>query len=80
MQYRGCWLLDCWHTDRGCIIRILRRPEVLAVTGLCYTSIFNMMKLGKFPASRKLGARAVGWIEKEVEEWMESLQGASSVN
>lgn len=47
--------------------KIMRRPEVLAATGLCYTSIFNMMKKGTFPARRKLSGRAVGWIKAEVD-------------
>lgn len=53
---------------------IMRRPEVLAATGLCYTSIFKMMKKGTFPARRQLTARSVGWIKSEVDAWIAGLQ------
>jgi prophage regulatory protein len=53
---------------------IMKRPEVLAATGLCYTSIYNMEKRGNFPARRQLSARSVGWIRHEVEAWIEGLQ------
>jgi prophage regulatory protein len=56
---------------------ILRRKEVLAATGLCYTSIYNMEKIGTFPARRKLGVRAVCWIKEEVDAWIEGLGLAS---
>jgi prophage regulatory protein len=56
---------------------IMKRQEVVAATGLCYTSIYNKEKRGEFPARRKLGAgkaRGVGWIRHEVEAWIDGLQ------
>lgn len=53
---------------------IMKRAEVLEVTGLCYTSIYNKEKRGEFPARRKLGARSVGWVRHEVEAWIDGLQ------
>lgn len=55
-------------------MQIMRKPEVLAATGLCNTTIYNLEKKGAFPASRKLTGRSVGWIRKEVEAWIENLQ------
>lgn len=52
---------------------IMRKPEVLAATGLCNTTIYNLEKRGKFPAHRKLGCRAVGWIKEEVDKWIADL-------
>lgn len=49
---------------------IMKRQEVVAATGMCYTSIYNKEKVGKFPARRKLGTRSVGWIRQEVEAWI----------
>jgi prophage regulatory protein len=54
-------------------MKIMRRPEVLAATGLCYTSIFNKMKAGDFPLSKQLTSRSVGWIKEEVEAWIAAL-------
>jgi len=55
-------------------MQIMRKPEVLAATGLCNTTIYNLEKKGKFPASRKLGCKSVGWIRQEVEAWIDNLQ------
>jgi len=52
---------------------IMRRKEVTEATGLSYTSIFNKERAGAFPARRKLGVRAVGWVRSEVEAWIHDL-------
>ncbi len=51
-------------------VRFLRLPEVLARTGLSRSTIYVRLEQGRFPRPVSLGARAVGWIESEVEEWM----------
>ena len=56
-------------------IRILRRPEVQARTGLSRSTIYAMMAVRTFPTPIKLGVRAVGWPEFEISEWLESRQG-----
>ena len=62
-------------------IRIIRLNEVLSRTGYGRTSIYRKMEEGTFPKSLKLGGppkvpdtfdcRAVGWIEHEVDHWIE---------
>mgnify|MGYP000512952527 CR=1 FL=1 len=52
---------------------ILRLSQVIAITGLSRASIYAKMNDGTFPQSRSLGARAVGWLEKDVMEWIENL-------
>ena len=56
--------------------RILRRPEVLRLTGLSTASIYRLMAQGAFPKPKKLGVRAVGWVAVEVEAWLESRERA----
>ncbi len=51
-------------------IRILRLPEVIARTGLSRSTIYVRVAAGRFPRPVALGARAVGWIEAEVDEWV----------
>ena len=51
-------------------IRILRLPEVQARTGLSRSTIYMRLELGRFPRPVSLGARAVGWIESEIDEWI----------
>lgn len=53
--------------------RILRRPEVEAVTGLSTSTIYLMMSEERFPQPVRLGKRAVGWPERSISEWLESL-------
>jgi prophage regulatory protein len=49
--------------------RILRLPEVEAVTGKKRSQIYEDILNGRFPAPVPLGERAVGWIEDEVAAW-----------
>ena len=49
---------------------ILRRPEVSLRTGLGRSAIYAYLQAGQFPRPVKLGPRAVGWIEAEVDEWI----------
>ena len=51
-------------------IQILRLPQVRARTGLCRTMIYQLEAEHQFPRRVKIGVRAVGWIEREVEEWL----------
>jgi prophage regulatory protein len=50
---------------------ILRLPAVKARTGLSRSTIYLRISQGSFPSPISLGgARAVGWIEAEVDEWL----------
>lgn len=49
---------------------LLRRPQVQQRTGLSRTTLYEYIKDGEFPAPVRLGARAVGWLESEVSEWI----------
>ena len=57
--------------------RILRRPAVESRTGLSRSSIYLKISEGTFPKPVSLGARAIGWLESEVDEWLESRIEAS---
>jgi prophage regulatory protein len=50
--------------------RVIRRREVEAKTGLCRSSIYQKISKGEFPAQIALGARSVGWIESDVNDWI----------
>lgn len=52
--------------------RVLRRPEVEAITGLSRSTIYQYMQSGMFPRPIRLGAKAVGWLESEVHAWIEA--------
>ncbi len=50
--------------------KILRLPAVKARTGLSRSTIYLQVSNGSFPRPVSLGARAVGWIESDVDEWI----------
>jgi prophage regulatory protein len=49
---------------------ILRLPTVKARTGLSRSTIYQHVADGSFPRPISLGARAVGWVEADVEAWI----------
>ena len=52
--------------------RIIRWPEVHERVGYCRTNIYYLIQSGDFPAPIKLGRRAVGWLESDIENWIDS--------
>lgn len=51
--------------------KVLRLPEVKARTGLSRSSIYLRISQSRFPKPISLGGRAVGWLESEIEDWLE---------
>ncbi len=49
---------------------ILRLPAVIERTGLARSSIYQRIKERTFPEPISLGDRAVGWIDSEIESWI----------
>ena len=49
---------------------VLRLPAVKVRTGLSRSTIYLQVAGGKFPKPIKLGPRAVGWIEADIDEWL----------
>ncbi len=60
-----------------CKKTIIRLPSVMVRTGLARSSIYHKISVGEFPRPVKLGPRAVGWIESEIEEHNQSCIDAS---
>ncbi len=56
---------------------ILRLPAVKARTGLSRSTIYLRISEDRFPTPIALGGRAVGWIEAEIQEWLEDRIQAS---
>jgi len=52
--------------------RIIRLSEVLEKTGLCRSAIYAQIRAGKFPKQIKLTERSSGWLESEVNQWIEA--------
>ena len=50
---------------------ILRLPAVRQRTGLARATIYSKIALGIFPRQIRLGERCVGWVENEIEAWVD---------
>jgi prophage regulatory protein len=50
--------------------RILRLPQVCKMTGLRRSFVYELQAELRFPQSIKLGSRAVGWLEREIQAWI----------
>lgn len=51
---------------------VMRLKKVCAVTGLSRTTIYELMREGKFPHAIELGPRMVGWVGEDINNWIVS--------
>jgi prophage regulatory protein len=56
---------------------ILRLSGVQYKTGLSRSTIYAMMQRGEFPKNITLGARAVGWLDADIQAWIDSRISAT---
>ena len=56
--------------------KLLRLPEVEALTGLKKTSLYNGCHAGTFPKPIRLSARAIAWRESDLAAWQSQRQQA----
>jgi prophage regulatory protein len=58
-------------SERPFLLRIIRKRDLPAFTGLQRTAIEELIKRGEFPKPIPLSdtGRAVGWVEDEVIAW-----------
>ena len=52
------------------VIAILRLPQVKIKVGLSRSSIYSAGAEKRLPKPVRLSARAVGWLQSEIEEWV----------
>lgn len=58
--------------------KIIRRRQVEGRTGLPKSSLYALMAKGAFPKPIKIGgARAVGWLDSDIDAWIEAQVSAS---
>lgn len=51
---------------------ILRLPVVVKRTGKSRSSIYADIKKKQFPTPIQIGAKSVGWLESEIEDWIQN--------
>lgn len=52
--------------------QILRLPNVMQLTGLARSTVYYKIAEGSFPPSIKIGKRASGWLQSEINDWIEA--------
>jgi predicted DNA-binding transcriptional regulator AlpA len=58
-------------------IKLIFKPELLALLHVSYSSIFGWMRAGKFPLPRVIGPGSgrtsrIAWVASEVQAWLAS--------
>lgn len=59
--------------------RILRKKEVLHITGISAATLYRLIAKGAFPGSKKLtgdDGRAVGWLDSDIQSWVSTREQA----
>lgn len=52
-------------------MKVIRLTQVIESTGLGRSTIYKYIAEGKFPKPLQLSERCVGWIEGEVQDWIQ---------
>ena len=52
--------------------RLLTKPQVLAIAGVSFPTLWKMMRKGEFPPARVLGGKSM-WLSTEIDEWIGAL-------
>ena len=59
--------------------RFLRLSEVRGRVPYSRPTIYRLIAAGEFPRPYSLGARAVAWLESEIDAWIEARVNGQSV-
>lgn len=59
-------------------LRLERLPDVCARTGLAKTTIYRLIRGGKFPAPVPLAGRTRAWDSAAVDAWISACIAAGS--
>ncbi|MDR8761984.1 helix-turn-helix transcriptional regulator [Burkholderia multivorans] len=56
--------------------QLMRMKDVVKKIGLCRATIYSMIGRGEFPRPIRIGERATGWLESELEAWLAKRSAA----
>lgn len=51
-------------------MKIIRVEEVMQRVQLSRSTIWRLEKAGKFPTRVRIGEKAMGWLEADIEQWL----------
>ena len=58
--------------------RMLRIKDVIEITAMSNSTIYELIKSNDFPRPKRIGKRAVGWLENDIQNWVETRRPAGS--
>jgi len=58
--------------------KIIRLPEVMRTTGLARSTIYQKMAENSFPKPISLGVKSVGWLDTDIQHWIQERITQSS--
>ncbi|MBO9657781.1 MAG: AlpA family transcriptional regulator [Chitinophagaceae bacterium] len=58
--------------------KIIRLPEVMRTTGLARSTIYKKITEKTFPNQIPLGPKSVGWLETDIQKWIQEQITQSS--
>lgn len=56
--------------------KVIRRKEVSERTGLSRSTIYELIRKQQFPTQIRLTERSVGWLESDIEKWIQSKKNS----
>lgn len=59
------------HASKGYHMKVLRKREVAERLGVSIMTLWRWEKKGTFPRHISLGSGSVGYLETEVDEWLQ---------
>jgi prophage regulatory protein len=77
---RSASAMQVVHQSRPVIPRdrFLRLPDVEATTGVKKSTIYMLLRQGKFPKPVRLSSRMVAWPETAVLQWVQDQIAAAA--
>jgi prophage regulatory protein len=51
--------------------KVIRMPVVIQYTGLARSTIYKKIAQKDFPKPFSLSAKAVGWLESDIQKWID---------
>jgi prophage regulatory protein len=79
---KGLSPMQVVHTAKPVVLRdrLLRLPDVEVISGCKKSTIYKLMKEGKFPPCVRITARMAAWPESAVLAWVQArIAGAQEV-
>ena len=60
------------------MMKLIKLREVMRITSLSRSTIYQAITDGRFPKPLRTGARGVAWVEQEVLDWIATRPRAGS--